>query len=324
MTPALSIIIPAYNVAAYVGDAVRSALDQSLRAIEVIVVDDGSTDATPDILARFSDPRLRVIRQANGGLSAARNTGIGAARAGLIGFLDGDDLWHPDKARRHLDLLARHPAVGLTFCHSRYIDEAGAATGRVLVTGPSRPGVQQMVLRNAVANGSTPIVRAACFREAGLFDTALTSCEDWEMWVRILRDTSHEAMLVPEVLTDYRINTQSLSFNFDAFLRNAEAAAAKMTAQSPGIAPARIARGLAMCYRIAGSKALKIGQTRLALRLIARALRLSPALIVTDPRVAGTLATIVAPKRMVELGHRLLQRRAGIKARDPRRSSEAS
>src|SRR5271170_6834147 len=104
--PILSIVIPAYNVVAFIAQAVISALEQSFADIEVIVVDDGSTDATPQVLTRLADmrrdPRLRIIRQANAGLSGARNTGIAAAHGAFIGLLDGDDLWRANKAALHM------------------------------------------------------------------------------------------------------------------------------------------------------------------------------------------------------------------------------
>lgn len=313
MTPRLSIVIPAYNIEAYIAEAIGSALAQTLEETEVIVVDDGSTDRTGSIARGFSDRRLRIVSKSNGGLSSARNAGIREARAPFIGFLDGDDRWLPDKGRRHLEIMEADPGVALTFCHSAYIDEAGLETGRLLITGPTRPSLRQMVLRNVVANGSTPVVRASCFETAGCFDESLKSCEDWEMWVRILRETKLEAALVPEVLTAYRINTRSLSFNFDQFLEAARAAAARIGRETPQVPAACVRRGLAMCFRIAGSKALKMGDRARALALIGRALRMSPELIMTDPRLLGSLASMAAPRELVDLGHRLLEWRAGLR-----------
>ncbi len=312
MTPVLSIVIPAFNVETYIADAISSALAQTFRKIEVIVVDDGSTDGTPGIVAGFSDPRLRVIRQENGGLSSARNTGIAAARGRYVGLLDGDDRWYRRKAERHLAIMEADPGIVVTFCHSAYIDERGAETGRVLTTGPARPGLRDLVLRNVLSNGSTPIVRADGFLRAGVFDTTLRSCEDWEMWVRLLRETSGAAVLVPELLTAYRINTQSLSFNFAKFLDNARLASAKMRAETPGLPDRLFARGLAMCYRIAGSKALKIDDRKTALRLFGQALQISPELALVDPRLGASLASMVLPDAVMNVAHRVVSRRAGL------------
>lgn len=314
MTPRLSIVIPAYNVASYVGDAIASALAQTIRDIEVIVINDGSTDGTAGVVKGFSDPRLRLVSQPNRGLSAARNAGIANAQGAFIGFLDGDDRWYPEKAEMQLAAMESDPSIGITFCHSAYIDEAGAETGRILLTGPKRPRLRDLVLRNALSNGSTPIIRTEHFSQAGNFDTDLLSCEDWEMWVRLLRETPCQALLVPEVLTAYRINTQSLSFNFEKFLYNAETAVAKMKVATPEIPDRLFARGLAMCYRIAGSKALKIGNNRAALKLFAQAVRISPSLVVTDLRLFASLASMIAPDVVVDLADRFVSWRAGVGA----------
>lgn len=296
MEPALTIIIPAYNVERYVLDAVQSALGQTYRDLEVVVVDDGSTDRTAELLASVEDPRLRVIRQENRGLSGARNAGIRAARGRYIGFLDADDRWMPEKAEHQLAVMEADSLIGITYCHSRYIDEAGAETGRVLFSRSRQPTLAQMIRRNRVGNGSTPIVRAACFEEAGYFDETLRSCEDWEMWVRILRQTPYVARLVPEILTCYRVNTESLSMDFDPFIENAERAVAKVMSQTPQI-PLRVHReGHAAMYRITATKALYNDQRPKSMELLARAFRLCPWLLLIDPRAWVTLAMLPLPQ----------------------------
>jgi glycosyltransferase involved in cell wall biosynthesis len=195
--PLLSVVVPAYNVERYLRPAIDSVLAQSLRDLEVIVVDDGSTDKTPallqDICRHDDDPRLRTLRQDNRGLSAARNTGIRAARGAFIGFLDGDDIWLPEKAEIHLRAMQGDPGIGISFSDSEYLTESGARTGRYLHPWKARPSLHDMIRRNHVGNGSTPIVRRACFEEAGLFREQLTSCEDYEMWCRILWMTTYRA-----------------------------------------------------------------------------------------------------------------------------------
>jgi glycosyltransferase involved in cell wall biosynthesis len=120
----LSAVIPAYNAEAWLGQAIESALAQEEVALEVVVVDDGSTDGTAEVLATFGD-RIRLVRQANRGLPAARNAGIAAARGDLVAFLDADDTWEPSKSRRQLAYLAAHPACGLVFCDVHRMDPQG-------------------------------------------------------------------------------------------------------------------------------------------------------------------------------------------------------
>ncbi len=116
-SPNLSIIIPAYNVKAYIRQAVESALRQSWKQMEIIIIDDGSTDGTLGALDTLDDPRLRRVRQVHAGLAAARNAGIRAARGEYLGFLDGDDLWASTKADRHLLFFRNHPQI---FTGSRF------------------------------------------------------------------------------------------------------------------------------------------------------------------------------------------------------------
>jgi glycosyltransferase involved in cell wall biosynthesis len=287
--PLLSVVIPAYNVAAFIGDAVRSALAQTLDDLEVVVVDDGSTDATPEILAGIDDPRLRVIRQPNAGLAAARNSGIRAARGRYLGLLDGDDVWMPRKAELQVEVLKRETDVTLTFSHSAYLDEDGTPNGLLLSADLAEPGWRDLVLRNHLGNGSTPIGRTADFLSAGLFDERLrTALEDYEMWPRMLRRTGRRCMLVPEVLTGYRIRGDSLSVRFDGFLRQAEIARDLLRDGMPDAPPALLDLGLAGSYRIAARKAAAMGRRREALGYLMRAFRIAPAILRRDPRFLGT------------------------------------
>jgi glycosyltransferase involved in cell wall biosynthesis len=304
--PILSIVIPVYNIERYVAAAIASALAQTLREIEVVVIDDGSTDATASVAETFKDPRVRIERKSNGGLSSARNAGIAIARGRYIGFLDGDDMWRPAKAERQIAVMEADPTIGLTYSYSAYVEEDGTPTGRILFSTLTRPSIEQMVRRNHVGNGSTPIVRASCFRTAGVFDESLRICGDWEMWVRLLRDSGAAARLVPEVLTFYRMVPTSLSMNFAEFLHGCELAAARIKAETPQVSSNAVRRGIAMCYRIAGTKALHGGNRFEALRLIRRAVSLDPMLLVSDPRLAATLGLAAIPAAAWPTLHRLL------------------
>ena len=120
----VSVVIPTHNHAGYIRQAIDSALAQTSAPLEVIVVDDGSTDETPRILADYGG-RIRAIRQSNAGVSVARNTGIAAAAGDLIALLDSDDSWAPTKLERQIARLSADPGVGLVHCGSERVDEAG-------------------------------------------------------------------------------------------------------------------------------------------------------------------------------------------------------
>jgi hypothetical protein len=296
---ALTIVIPAFNVAPYIRDAVNSALNQSFADIEILVVDDGSTDDTAAILADIArvraDPRLRIVRQANAGLSGARNTGIRAARAPLIGFLDGDDLWLPSKAARHVAAMRADEGLGISFSHSAYMTDLGRRTGGLLLAKVLKPGLHDMIRRNHVGNGSSAVVRRAALDQAGLFNPALRACEDYELWCRILHGTPYRAACVPEPLVLYRMRHASLSYDCEKFVAQADAAMAMLRTAMPDV-PARVFdTGHAEHYRIAAWKAATSGQARQAARLLLRAVRLNPALL-ADRRAAATFVSLLLPR----------------------------
>jgi glycosyltransferase involved in cell wall biosynthesis len=185
----ISVVIPTYNYGHFVTGAVESALAQTYPDREVIVVDDGSTDDTRDRLAPF-EGRIRYIHQENRGLSAARNTGIRAARGALIAFLDSDDLWHPEKLAVQARYLAEHPKVALLA--SDHLDMHTSEIGEVdwpPVDGAHAIQARAISFEQLVIGsrfGACGVVaRKWCFDEVGFFDETLRSAEDVDMWIRI-------------------------------------------------------------------------------------------------------------------------------------------
>jgi hypothetical protein len=280
----ISIIIPVFNTERWVEDAIRSALEQTIAQVEVVVVNDGSSDESLTRALAFSDERLTILSQANHGLSAARNAGILVASAPLIGFLDGDDVWSPKKAERHLNILERLPEVGLTFSWSTYLNEDGETTGQYLTSRCHSPVAKDLTRRNHVGNGSTSIVRRACFEQAGLFDEEMRSCEDLDMWIRIAAETSFTLRLIPELLTGYRVREGSLSVSFDGFIHAAEKLKENILVRRHGLDEDDARRCLAQLLRIASRKALADGQVRLSRTLLRRATREHTGGVVADPR----------------------------------------
>lgn len=181
----VSIIIPAYNQAGYLGAAIQSALGQSYGDVEVIVVDDGSTDNTRAVVEQMADPRLRYVYQENRGLSAARNTGIRQARGAYLSYLDSDDLFLPEKLALLLAVMAERPEVGLAAGQARPIDEAGGQAG-ALFDRPLPADERDLLLHNPLHVGSV-LVRRSWQERAGFFDESLRSYEDWDMWLRLAR-----------------------------------------------------------------------------------------------------------------------------------------
>lgn len=185
-SPRVTVITPARDVGPWIGEAVDSVLAQTERDIEYLVVDDGSSDDTAEVVGRRADPRLRLLAGDGSGSGAARNRGLEQARAPFVAFLDGDDRWHPRFLER---LLAAFddvpPQVGAVFCHTRVMLPGGQVVAvRVQATGAC--DLDRLLAQNCPPhNGSSLLLRRSCFDDAGLFDTSLCSAVDFDMWLRI-------------------------------------------------------------------------------------------------------------------------------------------
>lgn len=180
--PTVSVVVPTYNYGRYVGEAIDSALAQTVPPLEVIVVDDGSTDDTPTRLAVYGD-RIRVIRQANQGLSAARNTGIRAARGEWVALLDSDDAFHPRKHELQLMALAACPDLHL-LATGGFSDPAVRWPAVPAGLPVRRLAVGQIAVRTPFSPSGV-LGRRSSFEATGGFDPDLRSVEDREMWVRV-------------------------------------------------------------------------------------------------------------------------------------------
>lgn len=237
MNPVLSIIIPAFNVEAYIGEAIQSAQFQTEENLEIVVIDDHSTDHTRDRIESFlSDPRVRLVqnRRSNSGTSGARNAGIEIASGRYIGFLDGDDIWLPGKARCHLELMQRRPDIALTFSRWRTVDERGRDTGRV----SPRPAkhtfqMEDLLQENLVGGSSNVICRRAAIDQAGVFDTRLRAAVDLDLWLRIARLHDGNICFIDEVLTLYRLRDGQITKDWRRMAENWELIVARLRSELP-------------------------------------------------------------------------------------------
>ena len=237
-TPAVSIVIPAYNAMAYLQETLDSVWEQTFTDFEVIVVDDGSTDCIQEWFETTPlDSRLRLISQENQGSAGARNTGIQESRADYVAFLDADDLWAPTKLERQMNALERSPDAALVYTWSTLTNAAGVPTGRIFKSDAQGQVWADLILNNFVGCGSTPVVKRSYIQTLGAFDQSLGSAvEDWEMWLRLA--LKHPFLVVSEPLVKYRQHEISASRNwrnmeqgFKTVLEKAfaEAKAAKMS-----------------------------------------------------------------------------------------------
>ncbi|MDJ1172689.1 glycosyltransferase family 2 protein [Roseofilum capinflatum] len=213
--PKISVVIPAYNAMAYLPETLENLLQQTWQDFEVIVVNDGSSDDTPQWVAEVRDPRVKLVSQENQGLAGARNTGIAHAQGEYIAFLDADDLWEKTKLEKQLQSLEQNPNVGLVYTWVLLIDAQGKKTGRVFKSEAQGKVWQTLIEENIVGCGSVAMVRRECFETCGLFDRNLKSfVEDWDMWLRIA--SHYQFSVVPEPLVYYRQHANSASRNWSA------------------------------------------------------------------------------------------------------------
>jgi glycosyltransferase involved in cell wall biosynthesis len=209
--PVVSVVIPAYNAATFLATSVESVLRQTFQDFELIVVDDGSTDGTADVLAAYGD-RVQCLRQPNGGVSRARNTGVARARGSWVAFLDADDAWKPTKLARQVDELRRRPDCGA--CYTAIL-VADAQLIPLLEQRSERGGVERadLLVKGNLVTGSASSV--ACDKglltQMGGFDERLSLCADWDMWLRLASTTSFA--YVDEPLVFYRRSSSSMSTN---------------------------------------------------------------------------------------------------------------
>jgi hypothetical protein len=181
--PMVSVIIPTYNRGWTLKTALDSVLDQTYRDYELIVVDDGSTDDTPALLDAYGAD-LKVIRQANAGVSAARNTGVRAARGNYIAFLDSDDRWLPDKLRVQADFFAACPDALICQTEEIWIRNGKRVNPKKVHQKPSGR-IFKASLALCLVSPSAVMLQKALFEQIGGFDETLPACEDYDLWLRI-------------------------------------------------------------------------------------------------------------------------------------------
>ncbi len=201
----VSCIIPTYNRADFIPDAIRSVQAQTHRVDEIIIIDDGSTDDTAAIIGAMPDPRIRYVYQSNAGISRARNHGLRLSSGDVVAFLDSDDLWNPDKLEKQLACLV-HGNFGLVYCAKSWINSAGADIENPYPqsTFPQGNIFRDLFLSNFISTSSCVIALRKCFDDVGFFAESadFTNGQDYEMWLRIAR--AYPVGAVPEELVRYR------------------------------------------------------------------------------------------------------------------------
>lgn len=202
--PLVSVVIPTYQRAALLEEAVRSVLAQTYPHLEVLVEDDGSTDGSGEAMARLGDPRISYRREPNVGRPApVRNRGIARARGELVAFLDSDDVWEPGKLEAQVPVLEGDPSLLAVSCDATWLPPRDRTLVRLRTM--VRPSFEELLARNVVIT-SAIVVRREALAAIGGFDEspALRSVEDYDLWIRLLRHRDRSIAVLPEPLLRYR------------------------------------------------------------------------------------------------------------------------
>lgn len=202
--PAVAVIIPCFNLKTYLRRAVQSVLAQSFADFELIVVDDASSDGSLDTIRDISDPRLRLATIDHRGCAGARNEGVRLSSAPLISFLDGDDVWEPDRLAEHVRSMDGHPDVDLSFSLTRVIDANGRALFPMHPHGGGRLDLADLFVENHIRTGSSVMLRRSALEAAGPFDESLVASSDVDMWLRLASPARPNVLCIPQVLNRYR------------------------------------------------------------------------------------------------------------------------
>ena len=211
MSRKVSVIIPTYNNAAYLRETIDSVLNQSFTDYEILVVDDGSTDQTAEVLKPFLN-RIHYIKKTNGGPASARNLGVKESIGEYLAFLDADDRWAKEKLDQQVTLLNADPSVGLVYTSVEIIDENSQRLPQRDKTTPSVYSFLELFEHNVMATSSV-MARRRCFDEFGLFDEDrdIISVEDYDMWLRI--SSKYKLAHIDHPLLQYRLHSQGISRN---------------------------------------------------------------------------------------------------------------
>lgn len=311
----VSAIMPVRNGEQFIGRTLESVLGQRYRQLEVIVIDDGSTDGTMAIVEDMArrDRRVRLLSTAPGGVARARNFGIANARGILIAPIDADDIWHPEKLSRQVEALdAGSPGAGLVYCFNTVIDEDDLVVSTPNDSAPPQGWVlPQLIERNFVGSASTPLIRRARLEAVGGYDPSLRDsgaqgAEDWKLYLALAE--SSEFICVPVHLVGYRKSTTAMSGNFMAMAKSIDLVRQWIMLQWPDLANEHRARQSYFMNSYLANQALSQNCLREALRFEIRAVAATPTALLYGGTFEFLLRSLI---RLVRLKQTIVSARRG-------------
>ncbi|MFB2895267.1 glycosyltransferase [Aerosakkonemataceae cyanobacterium BLCC-F50] len=209
--PLVSVIIPIFNGEKTIRDTIESVINQTFSNWELIAIDDGSQDATLDIVSSIKDSRLKVFSYPNAGAPTSRNRGFSHSEGEFIAFLDADDCWTPDKLEAQLKALQENPDAAVAYSWSDFVDESGSFLRQGSHSTVSGNVYEKLLLADFLDNGSNPLIRRQAFMEVGGFDESLPAGQDWDLYLRLAARYNFVVVPVSQIL--YRVSANSISSN---------------------------------------------------------------------------------------------------------------
>jgi glycosyltransferase involved in cell wall biosynthesis len=270
-----SVVIPTYNRAATITRAIESVLAQTYPYVEIILINDGSTDNTEELIKVYRD-RIKYISQHNRGSASARNRGISEATGDYIAFLDSDDLWFPKKLERVVVAIQNYPEVGLFYSDSNVLDKNGRLMW-IYRSSHIIGNAYQAFMESDFVSTSSVVVHRSCFDVVGVFSESLAGCEDWDMWIRLSR--KFPCVHIPEVLSAFAWRTGGArSTDPGSWLEGVEEVLQRAFEADPGLSLHYRKRARARTYYVEGKINLWCGNEAEALKCFQRS-------VVTDQTV---------------------------------------
>jgi glycosyltransferase involved in cell wall biosynthesis len=209
--PLITVLMPAYNAEKYIGEAITSVLDQTFTDFELLIINDGSTDATVKIIEHFTDPRIRLINQNNQGIAAALNIGLLNAKAGIIARFDADDICMPERLMIQYNFLNTHPDYVLTGTDTMYIDKDGVFVFTLTYPAYADEEIRALPSEICAFSHVTVLYRKDAVIKAGMYDTNAHTFEDHLLWHKIMKQG--KVCNIPEALVKVRFNPESLTID---------------------------------------------------------------------------------------------------------------
>ena len=285
--PLVSVIVPAYNAAHFIDATLESVLAQTYSHLEVLVVDDGSSDETSRIAEDWSrrDDRVRCWRQKNAGVGAARNFAISQALGLFLAPIDADDVWHPEKIALQIAEMERGgDSLGFVYCWSEAVDFQGKMTHRYPICTATGSVLQRHVFRNFLHNASVPLFRASALRAVGGYATRAEQgggqgCEDWDLTLRIAE--RFQVGVVAQYLVGYREVPSGMSSGGTGMARSFAYLQSGLKKRNPALSPNLLRWADGFFHLYLARKCHRSGRYREALQYLQLALRADPVVAVT-------------------------------------------